>query len=166
MPERCGDVSPVSNPLPTRAVVIDASIAIAISTREADREPLASAELLRLSNAGYLFYAPGAILAETLFVLCHKLQNGLLTPVEHTQAIVDFGTLLLKILPPPNGEASLATRAEAIRSGYSCRRSADGIYIALAEELTTTMTTLLLTFDQDMKSQVAQNAPPVTVLAL
>ena len=57
-------------------------------------------------------------------------------------------------------------RAEAIRAGYSCRRSADGIYIALAEQLTAVMPTTLLTFDQDMKSQAAKNAPTVTVVTL
>ena len=62
------------NSIPGGAVVIDANVAIAISSKEADREPKAKAELLRYSTAGHLFYAPGAIVAETLYILCGKLQ--------------------------------------------------------------------------------------------
>lgn len=67
------------------AVIVDGSIAIAISAREANREQKANAELLRLSTVGYDFYAPGVLVAETLYILCGKLQNGLLTPAEHTR---------------------------------------------------------------------------------
>ena len=65
-----------------------------------------------------------------------------------------------------NGEKSLVLRAEAIRTTYTCRRSADGIYIALAEELTATRPTVLLTFDKDMPNQIAKNAPTVSVQLL
>lgn len=148
------------------AVVIDASVAVAISAREADREPLATSTLLRFSNLGYVFYAPGAIAAETLFVLCNKMQNGLLTPTEHTQAVLDFGTLMTNILPPPGGEASLVASAEAIRVNYSCRRSADGIYIALTEALASTIPAALLTFDEDMRKQASKNSSNITVQTL
>ncbi len=148
------------------AVVIDASVAVAICAREADREPLATSTLLRFSNLGYAFYAPGAIVAETLFVLCNKMQNGLLTAAEHAQAVLDFGTLMTKILPPPGGEASLIARTEAIRAGYSCRRSADGIYIALTEVLTSIIPATLLTFDEDMRKQSAKNSSNITVQTL
>lgn len=67
------------------------------------------------------------------------------------------------ILPPPRGDASLITRAEEVRSGYGCSRSADGIYIALAEELARQGPTNLLTFDQDLENQAKQNAPTVSV---
>ena len=67
------------------------------------------------------------------------------------------------ILPSPRGDASLITRAEEVRSGYGCSRSADGIYIALAEDLSKTGPTKLLTFDQDLENQVKQNAPTVSV---
>ena len=156
----------MSSSPPTGAAVIDASIAIAISAREASREPKANAELLRLSTAGHAFYAPGVIVAETLYILCGKLQGGLLTPAEHAQAVLDFGILMAAIQPPPTGEASLVARAEAIRSGYGCSRSADGIYIALAEELAARLPTVILTFDQNMDKQAARNAPTVTVQPL
>ena len=61
------------------------------------------------------------------------------------------------------GEGSLVLRAEEIRGSYSCRRSADGVYIALAEELTVIKPTVLLTFDEDMVKQALKNAPTVSV---
>lgn len=148
------------------AVVIDASVAIAISARETGREPKANAELLRYSTTGYAFYAPGAIVAETLYILCGKLQQGLLTTAEHAQAILDFEILMANILPPSDGEVSLVARAEAIRAGYGCSRSADGIYIALAEALSQNGPTVIVTFDQNMQNQAAHNAPLVNVQTL
>lgn len=67
------------------------------------------------------------------------------------------------VSPPPNGEASLILRADQIRGSYGCSRSADAPYIALAEELSRTYTTRLLTFDQGLPKQAAQNAPLVKV---
>lgn len=154
------------NSLPVGAVVIDANVAIAISSKEAGREPQANAELLRYSTAGYLFYAPGAIVAETLYILCGKLQQGALTVPEHAHAILTFETLMMNILPPPDGEVSLVRRAEAIRTSYGCSRSADGIYVALAEVLAQSMPTVILTFDQNMQNQITRNAPTVTVQVL
>jgi len=148
------------------AVVIDANIAIAICAGETGRAAKASAELLRYSTAGYDFYAPGAIVAETLYILCGKLQQGLLTVPGHAQATADFQALMSKILPPPSGEAAIVLRAEAIRSGYGCSRSADGIYIALAEELALSMPSIILTFDQSMSNQASRHAPTVTVVEL
>ena len=57
-------------------------------------------------------------------------------------------------------------RANEIRASYSCRRTADGIYSALAEELTQTGPTELLTFDGDLPRQAARNAPTVKVRLL
>ncbi len=151
---------------PVGAVVIDASVAIAISARETDREPKANAELHRYSTAGYTFYAPGVIVAETLYILCGKLQQGLLTTDEHAQAILDFETLMANILPPPGGEVSLVAHAEAIRTGYGCSRSADGIYIALAELLAQNVPAVIVTFDQNMQNHAARNAPTVNVQPL
>jgi len=67
------------------------------------------------------------------------------------------------IQPHSNGEIALVLRAEAIRGLNSCRRSADGLYMTLAEELAQTRPTVLLTFDEDMAKQAARNAPTVTV---
>lgn len=154
------------NSTPVGAIILDASVAIAISARETGREPKANAELLRYATAGYTFYAPGAVVAETLYVLCGKLQQGLLTPTEHTQAIFDFEILMANVLPPPDGEVSLISRTEAIRTGYGCSRSADGIYIALAEVLAQSVPSAIVTFDQNMQNQAARHAPTVTVQTL
>jgi len=67
------------------------------------------------------------------------------------------------ILPPPSGEASLILRADQICGGYGYSRSADALYIALAEEISQTTTTRLLTFDQGLPKQAARNAPLVSV---
>ena len=127
------------------------------------QQPQASARLAHYTALGYEFFAPGVLVSETLYVLCKKLEAGTLTLATHAQAITDFHTLLSFIQPPPNGEISLALRAEAIRGNYTCRRSADGFYIALAEELNASRPTVLLTFDEDMAKQAARNAPSVMV---
>ena len=85
---------------------------------------------------------------------------------EHAQAILTFETLMVNILPPPGGEVSLISRAEAIRTNYGCSRSADGIYVALAEILAQSMPTVILTFDQNMQYQITRNAPTVTAQVL
>ena len=155
---------PPSNP---PCVTIDSNVLIAICAKEAGRHTLAHAELTAYANQGYDFYAPGYILGECLYVLCRKLEvDGTLTPVEHAAAIADLSTYMGMILPPPNGEASLVIRAEKIRSGYGCSRSADGIFIALAEELAATRTCKLLTFDTGFKNQASTNAPTVDVQEL
>ncbi len=144
------------------ALVVDANIPIAIAANEAG-EPQASAAIKHYLSLRYDFYAPGAILAEALYVLCGKLQDGTLTASEHTQAIQDVNIFMSMIQSSPKWEGSLVLRAEAIRGTYTCRRSADGIYIALAEELTAERPTILLTFDEDMSKQAAKHAPTVTV---
>ena len=147
---------------PSGAVVIDANIPLAIVASEPG-EPIASAAITRYAGLNYEFFAPGAILAETLYVLCGKLQDGHLTPTEHTQAIQDLDAFMQMVKSPVNGESALTLRAEALRAAYSCRRSADGIYVALAEALSATRPTVLLTFDSDMAKQAANFAPTVRV---
>lgn len=148
---------------PAGAVVIDATVAVAISAKEAGREQRAIVELSRYSANGCQFYAPGVLASETLYVLCGKEQSGALTVAEYAQAITDLENLMRGILPPPNGEAALISRAVAIRNGYGCSRSADSIYLALAEELARARTTYLLTLDTGIPNQVARNAPTVNV---
>ncbi len=137
--------SPPSSP---PCLTIDSNVLIAICSKEAGRHVLAHAELASYATRGYEFYAPGYIVGECLYVLCRKLEvDRSITPAEHAAAVVDLSTYMRMILPPPSGEASLVTRAEQIRSGFGCSRSADGLFIALAEELTASRTTELLTFD-------------------
>ena len=70
------------------------------------------------------------------------------------------------VLPPPLGEASLVRPAQAIGADYGCSRSADGIYIALTEQLAQTRPTVLITFDKALSRQVSLRAAGVTVLLL
>lgn len=152
---------PPSNP---PCLTIDSNVLIAICAKEAGRHAIAHAELTAYATQGYELYAPGYILGECLYVLCRKLElDGTLTLTEHAAAVADLSTYMGMILPPPNGEAALVIRAEEIRSGYGCSRSADGIFIALAEELSNTRTCKLLTFDTGIKNQANANAPTVDV---
>jgi predicted nucleic acid-binding protein len=143
---------------------MDASVAVAIVSKETDRDTRASAELARYSGLGYQWYAPGAIITETLYALCRKRNEGLLDEAQYAQAAIDFAALMSGILPLE--ESSLIVRAQAIGEGFSCYRSADGLYIALAEELSQSRPTVLLTFDEAMPNQARQNAPTVTVQLL
>jgi predicted nucleic acid-binding protein len=145
------------------ALVIDANVTIAISAKESSKEAKANAELSRYASLGYSWYAPGVIVSETLSILCGKVQSGQLTLAEHIQAVQDFDAFMTAVLPLPNGDASLITRAEQTGTGYGCSRSADGLYIALAEELARTQTTYLFTFDADLQKQAARNASAVNV---
>ena len=153
------------NPLTTRsgALVIDANVAIAVCAKETQKYSQARAELQNYSRQGYSWYAPGVIVPESLHALCRKEHEGIITSAEHAQAVDDFQIFMQSVSPPPNGEASLILRADQIRGSYGCSRSADALYIALAEELSQTYTTRLLTFDQGLPRQAAQNAPLVNV---
>ena len=153
------------SPLPG-AVVVDASVAVAIASKEAGRDKQATTELNAYAAQAHEWFAPGAIITETLYALCQKYQSGLLTAVEHDAAVTTFEVLMGIIQPPPGGDASLVRRAFEIGDSYGCSRSADAMYIALAEELTLTQATVLLTFDQGVPNQASKNAPTVTVQVL
>ena len=86
-------------------------------------------------------------------VLCGKERRHALSPSEHAQAVAYFQMFMTGVLPPPNSDASLILRADQICSGYGCSHSADAIYIALAEELSQTYETRLLTFDGGLPKQ-------------
>lgn len=145
------------------AVVLDANAAISITAKETAREANAKTALAQYLNSGYLIFAPGVIVSETLYALRNQLMNGLLTPSDHGQAVLDFDMLMKNVFPPPNGDVSLILRADQICAGYGASRSADSLYIALAEELVQICPTYLLTFDRDLPKQAARNAPDVRV---
>ena len=144
-------------------VVLDASLIIALCAKEPRRFDTAKAEVENHAQAGGLFYAPNVIVGETLYVLRRKLRDGDLTDIEHAQAVQSFYVRMTAVLPPPGGEVSLILRADAICTGLGPGRSADALYVALAEELSRTYETRLLTFDQGMSNEVARHAPDVTV---
>ena len=153
-------------PISPGYVVVDASALTALCAREPGRYPIIRLELERHAEAGDAFFAPHTIVSEVLYALCRKLANGELGPTEYEQAILGLHNQMRLILPPPGGEPSLVTRAVEIRAGYGCSRSADSLYIALAEELTRRGSTVLLTFDRELPNQAARNAPSVTVNVL
>lgn len=148
------------------AIVLDASVAIAIAAKEAGREPMVLAELARYSQLGYSWFAPGVIIAETLYVVCGKKQRGELSGADYVTAISSFKKTVTSIIARPDGDWSLIARAEQIVAGYGCSHSADGIYIALAEDLAATRPTVLLTLYDVMSKQAARNAATINVQAL
>lgn len=153
----------MNQPSKTDAVIIDANILIAICGKEQGKSQTAELAMADYAAKGWFFYAPSVIVSEVLYVLCRKFQDGALTKSDYDDSIVDFTDQLKGISPPPNGEASLAERAEEIRQGYGCSRSSDSLYIALAEELAVWGNAELLTFDKGFVNQVAKNAPTVTI---
>jgi predicted nucleic acid-binding protein len=153
--------SPPSKP---GALVIDANITIALAAKETGRETTALAEMARYAQLGYLWFAPGVIIAETLYILCGKKQRGELASADYTTAVLGFQTTMTSIHPPPIGDRALIARAEQIGDSYGCSRSADGIYIALAEELSQTGPTVLLTFDRDMPNPLFDASQGVCIL--
>ncbi len=148
------------------AVVLDASVAVAVAAKESDKEPAVREALRFYSERNCLFFAPSVIVSESLYVLCKKVERSKLTAEEHVSAIDELLVFLLPVLTSSRGEVSLLKRADEIRGTYSCRRSADGLYIALAEQLSPIYETVLLTFDEDMPKQAARHAPTVTVRLL
>ena len=147
----------------TGTVVIDANVMIAICAKEATKETNARTALAHYASLDFAFYAPGVAIAETLYILCQQQQAGLLSVTEHAQAVQDFDAFMTQVLPAPNGDATLIAHAERFRIGYGCSRSADGLYLALAEQLAQAVSTTLLTFDVALRSQAALTAPTVTV---
>ncbi len=150
-------------PISISCVVIDASTMIALCAKEPQRYLTAKAEIESYARAGSIFHAPNVIVSESLYALRRKLTDGALTLSEHAQAVQSLRVRMAAILPPAGGEAGLILRADQICSGYGCSRSADALYIALAEELSQTYTTRLLTFDRDLPKQAARNAPSVNI---
>ncbi len=147
------------------AVVIDASILVAIASNETGTHLIAETEFNNYAQNGWEFFAPNVVIAEVLFALCQKLASGILTLAEYEQAVDEF-LILMKNISTGTSDKSLVKRAVEIRKTYGCSRSSDSLYIALAEDLAKTRTVELLTFDKGMINQAAKNAPTVTVKVL
>ena len=158
-------MSPTSPMINNDAVVIDASILVSISSKEAATYLTAENAFDFYAKNGWEFFAPNVVVSEVIFALCHKLAAGVLTEVEHEKAVESFLNLMKNILTPDD-ETDLVERAIEIRESYGCSRSSDGLYIALAEDLAKTRTVELMTFDKGMLNQAAKNAPMVTIKVL
>src|SRR5262245_61859271 len=154
----------MSQPTPSNpgAVVIDSNILISICSREPSHQTAKDA-LADYTAKGWLFYAPGAILTEVLFILCRKLHDGLLTEAEHRKEVEAFNNYMKMIQPSPQGDIHFILRTEEIRKGYSCLHSADGFFLALTEELAQSGPAEFLTFDKRVVNVVASNTPTVKV---
>ncbi len=146
--------------------VIDANVLTALCAEEPDKYAQAQAAVEQRALKGSLFYAPGVVVAETLYALCHKLTGDIVTLTEHAQAVQSLHVRMGAILPPPRGEAALVLRAEQIRGSYGCSRSADGLYVALLEEMAQFGAAELLTFDVVLKTQASLILPDLTVTLL
>jgi predicted nucleic acid-binding protein len=156
----------------TKRVTLDASVVIAICINELNRAAKAIAELAKYSAAGCELYAPGTIVQESLFVFCKLATDPKIPPgsrlssAERLQAIRAFITLMANVKQTPNGDFSLIQGTVDIHGSYSCLRTSDSIYLALAEELARYGDAEIVTFDQDMENQARANAPTVVVKTL
>lgn len=152
----------MSQPNKNGALVVDSNVLISICSKEVSY-PTAKQALTDYSARNWVFYAPGVIVSEVLFVLCRKLSDGSLTAAAYDEGIEMLKDQLAAILPPPRGDASLVQRAREIQSGYSCLHSADCLYVALAEELAVSCPAEFVTFDKRVVNVAAKNAPTVKV---
>jgi predicted nucleic acid-binding protein len=137
-----------------------------LCSKEPGRWVAAHDALLTRAAHGDTLHAPHAIVTEALFALCRKLADGRLTVLEHDEALDSLCDVLADVTFPPDGDAALISAAERIRDGYGCSRSADSLYIALAEHLAAGGPVELLTFDEGQVHQAAATAPTVTVTLL
>lgn len=148
------------------AAVIDASVLIGFCAKEPGKFEAARSKIQECLNRGWRLFAPGVLIAEVLHVLCRKQQESVLDSSGYSDAMAVFAGMMSAIEPPPLGDALLIARAEQIRGTFSCNRSNDSIYLALAEQLGTDRTAALVTFDARMKSQAEANAASVIVEVL
>jgi len=156
----------VSASHPPPSVTLDASFVIGLCAKEPGKYGKAQVELRQRVSSGCSLFAPHLLVMEAAFVLCGKLQGGTLTLTEHSAALANLHATLARINFLPNGDGALLARAEQLRQGYGCSRSADGFYIALAESLAATGPSELLTFDVGQQKQAIAHAPTVTVTLL
>lgn len=150
----------------SESVTLDASFVIGLCAKEPGKYPKAQLELQQRIINGCLLYAPHLIVMEATYVLCGKMQNGTRTSAEYSVSLANLQTTLAKVTFSPQGDVALIARAEQIRQGYGCSRSAGSFYLALAESLSATGTSELLTFDAGQHKQAAAVASAVTVTLL
>jgi predicted nucleic acid-binding protein len=146
-----------------KIAIPDANIFIALCAKE-PKQSKAEKALKDYADDGWDFYAPNIIVAEVLYILCQKNQAGTLTNIAYKEAIENFQDQMKAVRTI--SDADLIERAFEIQQSYGCIRSADSIYIALAEHLAKIHTVEIVTFDGGLVSQAAKNAPSVKVNVL
>jgi predicted nucleic acid-binding protein len=144
-------------------VIPDANILIALCAKEPKQSKVEKA-LKTYANDGWEFYAPNIIVAEVLYILCQKHQAGTLNDKTYKEAIDNFQDQMKAIITI--SDATLIQQSFEIQQSYGCSRSADSIYIALAENLAKSHTVETVTFDGGLVNQAAKNAPTVKVNVL
>lgn len=144
------------------AIVIDSSGLISLCAKEGSCVTAAQA-LADYEARQWLFYAPGVVVSEVLYVLCRKRSEGNLSATEYDEAIEILKDQLTVIQTQPLGDSALVQRAVEIQVGYSCLSSADCLYLALTEELAATGAAEFVTFDKRVVYVAAENAPTVKV---
>lgn len=145
---------------PTVAV-LDASAAVAYAAREPGRFGHLTTDLATNEAAGRPSYAPGLIVGEALYVLCKKLARGQLDATTHAAAVSDLVDLMQGVRQPPGGDVGLIAPAARLAAGYTCAKSNDSVYLALAEQLVAAGEVVeVVTFDDDQAKR-ADRLPDV-----
>ena len=147
----------------TKIAIPDANILIALCAKD-PKQSKAEKGLKDYANDGWEFYATNIIVAEVLYILCQKYKGGTLTDKAYQEAVENFQDQMKAIVTI--SDTDLIKRAFEIQKGYGCSRSADSIYIALAEHLAKSQTVEIVTFDGGLVNQSAKNAPSVKVNVL
>ncbi len=145
------------------AVVCDANVLLAICSKEEATCRQAENALENYAKAGTEFFAPNLIVGEVLYVLCRKLAEGVLTEPEHKLSVESFEQLMEAISTPEKGDHSLIKRSVEIRESYGCSRTADSVYIAFAEQLSSLRTVEILTFDEGILKHASKTVPAIPV---
>lgn len=117
--------------IPARAVVVDASLAMAWVLQEAHTTP-ARARLLQWERAGVTRLAPALFAAETASACRRHLAGGLLPDLAAAGRAL-AGVLVAVTIQPDDG--LLAQRALEIATAIGAGRAYDSLYVAFAERL-------------------------------
>jgi predicted nucleic acid-binding protein len=150
-------MTPLNN---AQIVITDANILIALCAKE-PKQSTAEDALEIYASKGFEFYAPSVIVPEVLFVLCKKHAEGFLTDRAYQEAIENFQDQMSAIIT--ESDADLIKRATEIHDSLGCSRSADSIYIALAEKLSKNNSVEILTFDKGFVNHVSSTVPNVKI---
>ncbi|MDQ3749946.1 MAG: hypothetical protein M3367_13195 [Acidobacteriota bacterium] len=95
-------------------VVINASILVSISSKEAATYLIAENAFDFYAKNGWEFFAPNIVVGDVIFALCQKLAAGVLTKTKHEKATESFLNLMTNI-STPDVEMDLVKRAVEIR---------------------------------------------------
>lgn len=142
-------------------VVIDASFMIGICARERDKHDQARTLLEEYQDSHCRLYAPGVMLTECCFVLCKKKRDGEIGAADHTLAVESLIMSMKGVSPTPCNESDLIRRADFFAEPYGCNFVNDSMYLALAEYLSLSGPTDLLTFDKKMHDRATNLAPAI-----